>query len=78
MFARSIVALTSISVASLLGACSGAAPDSADTADCGPRLLGITCQTADGSCEGLVCANGSWACPSADVQVPLTPQSCAH
>jgi hypothetical protein len=66
-------------------ACSSAPPDTSGSTsdaitehpvDCGPRLLGITCQTSDGSCEDLVCADGAWACPKGDVQVPLTPGSC--
>jgi hypothetical protein len=89
MFTRSILALVSLSFASILAGCSGPAPDAststsvsqaesgADAKDCGPRLIGPACQTADGSCEDLVCSEGNWVCPRGDVQVPLTPLYCA-
>src|SRR6185436_1559665 len=73
--------------ASVLAACSGPPSDSPGAVtqaesqsgpnECGPRLIGSTCQKADGSCEHPVCSDGNWVCPKGDVEVPLTPHSCA-
>jgi hypothetical protein len=89
MFARSILVLVSLSFASILVGCAGAAPESSTAStslnqaetqsanDCGERLIGSACRKADGSCEDLVCSDGSWGCPNGEAEVPLTPMACA-